>query len=562
MMSFLTKPDTHSVLCDFLLFKGEDSHEDKLKYSYQVLTMLARMVPYIREENGACKVGHVEQEKLCLISLEAMIERLPEAFEPDFEGSLHHVLILIENWMQREGPTFYKLLDESPDLCERYINGFIRALWFSRTPATFTSFVSPDEPELVAKIDGKLRGELHFFARLTQTICDTSEALKVRIGAADFFPCILEKLCTYGGIVLELKESPGCIADLIQLMCNENEPLDLRRSVCSCLEMIITMSRQPLVSVGMNRGTGKPILESCRLAACREAVFQVLGENLSTLCNALEASDSSRSGPQAECKYSSYVVRQPFSYHRYMLVKVVVAVAVDGGTEVLDKFPTEAVRKLCQWFLKYPHNNLFHTQFVKFFAAVIQQGDGDHPLAKFMLQKCKILTKFIDALTSETQEHDGQPAVSNGTGNQSSRGCERLDVSGHVLQLLNLVREKSRNLSQQSYLCAYLRSHDSWRSFEPHLDKALEIQALDVEILGSNNADLAGTGELQLPTGNPLEANQPADTVLLQQIDPEAIINLTHEGSGSSSPQRQGSRKSGKGKKKKQRKKKSKSGRG
>ena len=550
-MKFLLKAETVEVLCDFLLFKGEGSREVKLKHSYQVHSMIASLNASPRVEIGVGFVDAAEKKRFCIGSMLGMVERLPDAFEPGFEGSLHHIMGVLDGWFAVNARIFYTILDQNPELWDRYINGLIKTLWFSRTQTVLTNFICPQEAELESKLDAKLRSGVHFFARLCAAISDRSETLKVRVGAAEFFPVILEKLSTSGGIVLELRDSPECIADLVKLLSSSDEPLELRQSVCKCIEIMVRMSRQPVVSVGMNPGTGKPILESCRLAACHDVLFKVLSDALEDLCNAPEMKDASSSG-KTEIKYSSYAVRQPFTYCRYMIVKIVVAIAVDCDAEVLDKFPTDTVKKLCQWFLKYPHNNLFHTEFIKLFTHIIHQGNSDHALMKFMMQKCKILTKFIDALSTSLQLKDDPT-----TTDSSTRGtkAERLDVSGHILQLLKLIRDKANTLPQDSYLRGYLLSHDSWRSFQPHLDNALDVQALENESFPSMNGTNANNEPLALPVETGAEGENEELNGLAVEVE-ETSPTASPDGEGS--PGRHKSRK-GKNKKKKQRKGKSKS---
>lgn len=71
-------------------------------------------------------------------------------------------------------------------------------------------------------------------------------------------------------------------------------------------------------------------------------------------------------------KFSAYSVPQPFTFHRLLLVEIVVEIVTYSPTEGLEALPLEAWDLFIPWFFEYSHNNIFHCLLFKLLYAAVR----------------------------------------------------------------------------------------------------------------------------------------------------------------------------------------------
>jgi len=190
----------------------------------------------------------------------------------------------------------------------------------------------------------------------------------------------------------------------------------------------------------------------CQLAPVSDRLHVILESCFDKLFKAVV--DSSSSPPTqtegSDVKHSIYVVRKPFSSYRLELIKLIVACVTHKPKVLLGKITPENWTRLTNWFLEYPHCNLYHVAYRALFDALLRNDDSSYKKTSLVLGQCRLLDSMIEAFSNKSRR-------------------ERESLSGPILMLCNSLRLYLQAIPPHHPLALFLAEHEGWQNFQPLL---------------------------------------------------------------------------------------------
>uniref|UniRef100_A0A7S2W9J1 Uncharacterized protein n=1 Tax=Mucochytrium quahogii TaxID=96639 RepID=A0A7S2W9J1_9STRA len=264
----------------------------------------------------------------------------------------------------------------------------------------------------------------------------------------------------------------------------------------------------------------------CQLLKISSRIIDLLDESFESLIHAFGDPESYVSEDIGKnVKHTSYTVDQPFSNYRLELIKII-TVGVAHETKLLQKLSNSFWHTLTEWFLKYPHCNLFHVEFFRLFMIVLKVDNSTHASLKYVLEKSGFLENIIHHFSDEETR-------------------SRSSACGHILQLTNALRLQADALGPDSWLAAFLKKNKAWDEFSPVLRyETLQMcqqwapSDPSMFVSGELNAQLAARrahDQIQKLLGSGQEESPQEDSVI--GLGSEYANQLGFEGVSSHSPQ-------------------------
>jgi hypothetical protein len=150
--------------------------------------------------------------------------------------------------------------------------------------------------------------------------------------------------------------------------------------------------------------------------------------------------------PQSAVRHTAYVVKVPFTEFRLMLVDALVEIVAHNPSTLSAHFDANVWRVLLAWFFEYAHNNLYHAAFYQL--VFIALRTDNQVTLEILIKKLKLVTALIEYYRDETV-------------NTSNKG--------YILQCCNAIRLQAASQPPDAFLRNFLKSHITWRGFEPEL---------------------------------------------------------------------------------------------
>jgi hypothetical protein len=148
---------------------------------------------------------------------------------------------------------------------------------------------------------------------------------------------------------------------------------------------------------------------------------------------------------QKRIEFSAFSVPHNFSVLRLNVIQIIYTL-VYHDSKIYDLYQFQIVELfeiLIHWFFEYRHNNIYHNVFYTFIALLFSDREDD--IIKTILTDFNLIERMIDVYMDKTGDYDNK---------------------GHILDICNLIRLTSKCMSENSFLCSHLKSHQRWNSFQ------------------------------------------------------------------------------------------------
>jgi len=279
---------------------------------------------------------------------------------------------------------------------------------------------------------------------------------------SDFFIKLLEKLASLemsGILFISLCRTSSFIDGLFKVINAGEESAyteEQQKAAANVLRELLIKSGEKILD---HTDITKPLPNM--LSAVHDKLHDYAKPHIPKLAEVLVQIDNSKA-PVSQIPFSAYIVKRPFGLYRFSLVEILCDVVSVCPDFCLNNLPVQLWRVLCNWFIEYGHNNLYHCQFFKLIQVIIHE---DHvPTQECIFKKYKFLTRLIEYYKTEDSE----------------------DARGFIIMMLNMVRFAGDIQPSSGWLRRYLASHDAWRLFLTDLREVTieQMKRYESEMIG------------------------------------------------------------------------------
>lgn len=436
-----------------------------------------------------------------------LTEALFDVFNPHARGSFYHACKVIDYLLRLCTDQVLMVLGHSKSSVKKFVGSMIRCLEHPPVAEMMVKLIClpplNQHGQYKATPSAKWRlfeslAEWRLLVVLAGEVFEKSSTPAHACACADVLIDLVERLAADENGELVLQPLGHCAELVNGLMHCALDPTAVMSQRCDCARVLVSIcarSAEPqlptLPSMGNAPfGPGSIVMMPNQLWSVRSDFYKRLGSHMQSLCDCLLGEGPLPPPPTPQpVAHPGYVVAVPFSYLRLLLITLLVDIlAVDPKR--LGKLQHPVWRTLCNWFFTYPFANLYHALFYKLVFQALRCGD--ETIQQTVLSKCRLVSSMVDAYVK-------------GESNAGNRG--------YIVRLCNALRLQAVMQPPSSWLCTFLKSHDSWRKFTPLLREVTEKQqvvglgiqvpsmqkrfGMSVDVSGGANP--LGTGFLDLP---------------------------------------------------------------
>eukprot|EP00033_Pygsuia_biforma_P000825 GCRY01000959.1.p1 GENE.GCRY01000959.1~~GCRY01000959.1.p1 ORF type:complete len:753 (+),score=238.58 GCRY01000959.1:283-2541(+) len=442
----------------FPLLTYENTHRER-EWEHQSLKRSYQVHQIIRSNSKTCREFIVK-------TVDRLVESLLRVFDPRCEGNFYHVAGCLTYLCQFFGNTVHSVVGQN-----QFMNVLLEYIHEPAIPGLLITLIktAPQSTFKVQEFYGdcglwplaveEIEGDQFCFGTLFPGEAQTN-----------FLHSIVQKIhnpCTP-------EEDATALIEFLQMLVSSVYLLE------HCAQLFGAMNGyffNSLFAVLLNTegqyarvrqaAVGQFLSAFAVIASCEAYSLPVAGKIVSRRCIAhltwhvfapalfvhLEALAALLLNDQSEkldgypksCAFSAYFVPQRFTTFRLDLLTLLETALQYCPFAAARLLPTAALaHQLVLWFCAYPHNNMFHTLFVKVMAALV--GTQAEPVLREVFAN-KFLSRLLKLFAEEEQ----------------AKGSRH----GHLLNFFNVLRLHAEHLPPTAFFASYLLSHDLWKQTLP-----------------------------------------------------------------------------------------------
>lgn len=244
----------------------------------------------------------------------------------------------------------------------------------------------------------------------------------------------------------DLGRDPTFLDGLVAAIANQSGKTshDQQVACITCLRVLLLKSGEQLFDTSLEAYTPTPIPNM--LGGIHHALHDHLKTRAGSLAQKL-LDDAQPKKHQQDVVFSTYRLSSRFTVSRIHLLEILVALAEQNPTDVLNSFPSGIWRVLSDWLFEHKFNNVYHELFYKLFRTMVKINHVDS--IKSLLSRYKFLPRMIEHYKATNTYTTG--------------------LRSYLLFMGNHLRLKADTQPPTEILKNLLNSNQIWKEFLPTL---------------------------------------------------------------------------------------------